>query len=223
MGVATHLGIDLREYDARIRTFIPAYEEMLDAAAAAVAVCAGSARVLDLGIGTGALAARVLRVLPRARIVGIDSDAAILAVAQRRLGRRLTTIHADFSRAALPRAGAITASLALHHVRTARLKAMLYRRAFAALDRGGVLVSADSCLASNARLQHADRTAWRAHLERSYTPRQTTAFLRAWAKDDVYFPLDEETAMLRRAGFDVDIPWRRGSFAVLVAVRPVRR
>ena len=28
MGVATHLGIDLREYDQRIRTFIPDYEEI---------------------------------------------------------------------------------------------------------------------------------------------------------------------------------------------------
>jgi hypothetical protein len=37
MGVAAHLGIRLREYDARIRTFIPHYEEMLDAAAAVAA------------------------------------------------------------------------------------------------------------------------------------------------------------------------------------------
>ena len=33
MGVASHLGIQLTEYDRRIRTFIPDYEEMLDAAA----------------------------------------------------------------------------------------------------------------------------------------------------------------------------------------------
>ena len=33
MGVATHLGIKLSEYDARIRTFIPDYEEMLGVAA----------------------------------------------------------------------------------------------------------------------------------------------------------------------------------------------
>jgi hypothetical protein len=28
MGVATHLGIDLCEYDARIRTFVPDYDQM---------------------------------------------------------------------------------------------------------------------------------------------------------------------------------------------------
>ena len=38
MGAASHLGIDLREYDSRIRTFIPGYDELLDAAAARSAV-----------------------------------------------------------------------------------------------------------------------------------------------------------------------------------------
>ena len=36
MGVASHLGIKLTEYDSRIRTFIPHYEEMLGVAAAAI-------------------------------------------------------------------------------------------------------------------------------------------------------------------------------------------
>ena len=36
MAVATHLKIDIDEYDTRIRTFIPYYEEMLDAAVEAL-------------------------------------------------------------------------------------------------------------------------------------------------------------------------------------------
>ncbi len=36
MAVSSHLKIALPEYDARIRTFIPDYEEMLDAAAASL-------------------------------------------------------------------------------------------------------------------------------------------------------------------------------------------
>jgi SAM-dependent methyltransferase len=221
MGVAAHLGIDLREYDARIRTFIPNYEAMLAAAASVVAVHGGN-RVLDLGIGTGALSARIVRRLPAARVVGIDSDPAILAVARRRLGARLTPIVGDFTRTPLPSASAIVASLALHHVRTARAKAALYRRAYAALDRGGLLVSADCCPASSRRLQRADRDAWRAHLARTYSAPRADGFLHAWAREDVYFTLEAETAMLRRAGFAVDVAWRCGPFAVLAAAR-VRR
>jgi hypothetical protein len=72
MSVAAHLGIDLKEYDSRIRTFIPHYEEMLDVAAAAIPPRART--ITDLGTGTGALSARCLKTAARARAIGIDLD-----------------------------------------------------------------------------------------------------------------------------------------------------
>jgi tRNA (cmo5U34)-methyltransferase len=229
MSVSTHLGIDLREYDARIRTFIPAYEEILDAAAAAVGSLVGrTPRVLDLGIGTGALSSRVLRLRPRARIVGVDSDPGMLDVAVRRLRGRLTPVAVDFRSATSARPAlegpfeAVTASFALHHVRTKRQKAALYCRCFAALRRRGVLVNADCSLASSPALQRVDRAFWRAHLERSYPRARAERFLQAWAREDVYFTLDDEVRWMEEAGFDVDLVWRRHSFAVLVGVKRSR-
>jgi tRNA (cmo5U34)-methyltransferase len=220
MGVSSHLGIELREYDQRIRTFIPRYEEMLDAAAAALQALPGRRPlVVDLGIGSGALAARSLAVKPAARIVGIDSDAGMLPLAKRRLGRRLTTQREDFLEAALPRCDAVTASFALHHVATRATKARLYRRCFAALTAGGLFVNADCCLASNRRLQTRDRAAWLAHLRRRYGRFRAAAYLRAWAKEDVYFRLEDEIDLLRSAGFSVDVPWRHDGFAVVVGTK----
>ncbi len=139
--VASHLGIELAEYDHRIRTFIPAYEEMLDAAANAVDVKART--IVELGVGTGALAARCLKRAPKASVIGIDADSGILALAGRRLGRRATLQTSNFVRASLPRADAVVASIALHHVRTRRAKLQLYRRIRAALNPAGVFISAD--------------------------------------------------------------------------------
>ncbi len=223
MSVATHLGIRVRDYDAQIRTFIPHYEEMLDAAAGAVrAIGIRRPIVIDLGIGSGALAARCLREAPAARVTGIDSDEAMLTLARERLRRRATLVAGDFLDTPLPRCDAIVASLALHHVRTRPRKTGLYARCFAALRPGGLLVNADCCLAANARLRATDQDAWRGHLEHGYSNRRAAAFLREWAKEDVYFRLEEEILMLRSAGFIVDVPWRRQSFAVLVAVKPAR-
>src|SRR5260221_7700778 len=121
MGAAAHLGIDLREYDARIRTFVQGYDAMLQIAAAALATAVRSRAplVVDLGIGTGGLSAACLRQVARARIVGIDEDEAMLAAARARLGRRLTaTIHESFETAAIPPCDAVIASLALHHIPT---------------------------------------------------------------------------------------------------------
>lgn len=216
MSVATHLGIDLAEYDARIRTFIPDYELMLDAAASAVP--AGAGTIVDLGVGTGALGARCLARARRAHLVGVDVDTGMLDVAARRLGKRATLVAGSFLRAPLPPCDAAVASFALHHVRTRRLKATLYSRLRKAIRRGGRLIVIDCQPARNAKLARAQMDAWRAHLRRSYTPQQANRFLRAWGKEDVYVPLDDELALMQAAGFRTEVLWRRGAFAVIVAI-----
>lgn len=213
--VAEHLGIRLSEYDKRIRTFIPHYEEMLDAAAAAVSPQAR--RIVDLGVGTGALASRVLTRARRATVVGIDEDEAILGLAARRLGARATLICGSFLQTPFPAADAIVGSFALHHVRTPAERLRLYRRIRRALRRGGVLVAADCHPAADRAMAAAQMGAWRAHVGHTYPSARTTALFRSWGREDVYVPLAVETTMLERAGFRVEITWRRDAFAVLVA------
>jgi tRNA (cmo5U34)-methyltransferase len=215
MSVAQHLGIELADYDARIRTFIPDYEQMLDVAAAAIP--AGTRTIVDLGVGTGALAARCLEIAPRARVFGIDVDPDILALASRRLRGRAALATGSFLRASLPRCDAAVSSFALHHVRTRSAKAALYRRIHAALRPGGVLLSVDCQPATDPGVRRAQRDAWIAHLRRAYTPARAAALLEAWAGEDVYVPLDAELDLLRRSGFRVEVLWRRGAFAVLRA------
>jgi SAM-dependent methyltransferase len=217
MTVPSHLGIALSEYDERIRTFIPVYDEMLDAAAAAVP---GRARVvIDLGVGTGALAARCLQVAGGARVVGVDRDSSILALARRRLGERADLICGTFASLTEYRADSIVASLALHHVRTRRAKASLYQQCFETLVPAGVFISADCFPASDPSLRATHHRAWRRHLERTYSPRRASALLRSWQKEDVYLPLNDELALLDAAGFQTDVCWREGMFGVIVGRR----
>jgi ubiquinone/menaquinone biosynthesis C-methylase UbiE len=215
MSVAAHLGIDLAEYDASIRTFIPDYEEMLDVAAAAVPRDART--IVDAGTGTGALAARCLRRVPRARVLGVDEDPDILAVAARRLGKRSTFITGSFVKAPLPRCDAIVASLSLHHVRSLSEKAAMYRHFRRALKRRGRLIIVDCYPSGHHAIGAAQREEWKRHLRATYSARKAVKLLADWARDDHYVALDREVALIARAGFAVDIVWRKGSFAVLVA------
>ena len=217
VGVATHLGIDLAEYDARIRTFIPDYEEMLDAAAAVVAPAAR--RIVDLGTGTGALAARCLTRARGAHLVGIDVDPAMAAVARRRLGRRASFVTGDFARLALPSCDTAVSSFALHHVRTRATKRHLYGRLRRALIRRGQLIVVDCQPAADRRIAAQQFEAWRRHLRRSYSRSKADGFLRAWSKEDVYVPLDAELALMRGAGLRPELLWRKGAFAVIRARR----
>jgi SAM-dependent methyltransferase len=58
--------------------------------------------VVDLGTGSGTLAERILDVRPRARLIGIDADPAMLATATRRLRGRIETIEDNFERTRIP-------------------------------------------------------------------------------------------------------------------------
>lgn len=229
--VAEHLKIRLSEYDRRIRTFIPGYRELLDATAGAVALAGRRAPVIvDLGIGTGALAARCLALNPRAAVYGVDADGDMMGVAKRRLGGggaggkradrgRHRFVVGDFGRVRLPRCDAIVATLALHHVHSVRDKQRLYRRCYAALRPGGVLASGDAFRSESATLRRAEMEAWRAHMRRRYSAREVRRFFEAWAREDRYLPLSLETSLLRKAGFRVDVPWRLAPFAVVVGAR----
>ena len=221
--IASHLGIRLDEYDARIRTFIPDYEEMLAAAAQTLSrLTTRQAHVVDLGTGTGALAEACLKGLPEARLTLVDGDPEILEVARQRLTRltdRVTTVAGSFLDVPLPPSDAVVGSFSFHHVHDGDVKRQLYRRLRDALRDDGVFMTVDCCPPSDARLAAAGHAAWRDHLRQFYTDADTDSYLAAWAKEDVYFSLPQEIEMLAAAGLSPDVVWRREVFAVIAARR----
>ena len=220
MGAAAHLGIKSGEYDKAIATLIPHYSELIDAAAKAVDMIARTApAVVDLGTGSGALLQRILKVRPKARLIGIDSDASMLEAATERLGRKIQIIEENFEDILIPRCDVVSASFALHHIPTGARKSEVYKRCFASLRDGGMFVSADCYLAGEGKIRKRDREAWLDHLKRKYTTKKAEHFLRTWAKEDVYFTLDREIELLKNAGFAVEVTWRKDSFAVLVGLK----
>jgi tRNA (cmo5U34)-methyltransferase len=232
MAVSSHLGIDVAEYDERIRTFVPYYEEMLDVCAAIVEDATAARvepRVVELGIGSGALAARCLERRPALRLLGIDGDTSMMEMARQRFASlkasaaRVELVRGDFTRTPLPRCDVVMASLALHHVASTRSKQTLYGRIAVALTAGGILVSADNALPSAPALLQRGMEAWRAHMRAHYSARQVAAYLRSWSHEDHYQPLEVELSLLDRAGLVPDIAWRRDGFAVLVGSKPRRR
>lgn len=211
-------------YDRRIRGLIPLYDELVAEAARGLAYARRPIRqIVDLGIGTGALARACLQQAPRARVWGIDVDAEMTRVARHRLGRQAARVEiasGSFVDAALPRTDAVVATYSLHHIKRRAEKQQFYRRIHRALRRGGVLVSGDCFPASTARGQARDFEVWMAHLTRTFGTRaKARRVYESWADEDVYVPLAEEIAMLERAGFTVDVPWRRSPFGVIVGLK----
>jgi SAM-dependent methyltransferase len=224
MSVATHLAISPAQYDARIRSLIPLYDELIAEVARALGHASRPVRVVvDLGIGTGALARACLERVSSARVWGIDADPAMMAIARTRLGplsRRVTMTTGSFLNEPLPSCDAIVASYSLHHIRTSRAKLAFYRRCYHALRPGGVLINGDCAPASTPRGFARDLEVWFEHLEKTFGSRaRGRRVYESWADEDMYLPLAQEICLLERAGFAVDVPWRRSPFAVIVGAR----
>jgi ubiquinone/menaquinone biosynthesis C-methylase UbiE len=181
--VASHLAFSPAKYDARIRSLIPLYDELIAEVAGALGHAARPVRtIVDLGIGTGALARACLESAPRARVWGIDADADMMAIARTRLGRlsrRATMTTGSFLDTALPPCDAIVASYALHHIRSAKEKQAFYRRCYRALRPDGVLINGDCAPSSTARGFARDLDVWFTHLAKAFRqPRAWAARLR---------------------------------------------
>jgi tRNA (cmo5U34)-methyltransferase len=222
--VKRHLDVDADAYDVAIRRFIPYYDDMLATGVELLAALAPPrAHMLDLGGGTGALSAAVLGALPEARVTLLDVDSAMLDEARRRLarfGERVEFREASFLDP-LPAADAVMASLALHHVHDLGAKTDVYRAIHAALTAGGVFVNLDAAITEGPRLNALMFRRWAAGMaQHGITEAEARGHFAAWADEDRYFPLEEELAALRRAGFaEVECFWRRAGSAICCALR----
>src|SRR3984957_18933077 len=206
--VESHLRLDIVEYDELIRRFIPGYDEMLNELADYLAfhlVDRERPLVLDLGTGTGSLAALVLKRMPKANVIGIDTDPAMIVEARKRLADllpRVTHLLGDFFGPLPHSSDACMASLALHHVKELTEKRRLYRKILGALSPHGIFVNADAMFAENGPLESWMRSAWTRHLvARGFSAAEVASHFQQWSTEDRYFDVRTELQLLHEAGF----------------------
>jgi tRNA (cmo5U34)-methyltransferase len=130
-------------YRTTIRKEIHDYDELQHQVVRATAELTPRS-ILELGVGAGETAQRVLRMHPGASLVGIDSSAQMLGAASRTLpSDRVTLLQQDLA-APLPDRSfdLVISALAIHHLQ-GEGKATLFRAIAGALVPGGRLVVGD--------------------------------------------------------------------------------
>jgi tRNA (cmo5U34)-methyltransferase len=220
--VRRHLRLDIDDYDATIRRFIPGYEEMLSVAASAVA-SVGPRRVVDLGAGTGGLSEAILEREEVGGVELLDVDPEMLDHARerlRRFGARAIFTLRSYDEPFEP-CDAFAASLSLHHIPSLDEKAELFARVYHALAPGGVFVNADANMPESDDARRPIFRMWAEHQMRQGIPeREAWAHFDEWAEEDTYLPLDAELGALRGVGFESEQVWADGPIGVVVARKP---
>lgn len=218
-----------RGWDAQQQPFLPWREEAFDVLAARV-----HGRVLDLAGGTGSIASRL------ADVTLLDFDPVLLEIARVALG--VPVVRADLSGPGwvdgLPRFDSVVAGTALHHFGPDRLRA-LYAEIREVLAPGGLFANADRMpepaapvTAPAVTAPVADESAsggsaameaWRVWWEEALAhPALADAAADRADGDsaDFYPPASWHVEALKSAGFaHVEVVWRRGDSAVVVAHR----
>ena len=225
--VSGHLKLRVAEYDELIRQLVPAYPAMrpvqLDLLALALPAGGAGARVLDLGGGTGALAAAIAEKFPGATVEIWDTDPAMLATARERcaaFGERVRTVERSFTDP-LPPCDAVAACIALHHVKDLAVKGGIYRNIFAALRPRGIFVNADTAVCATPALRdHAFHLWAKSMAPHGITEKQAHAHFASWAHEDYYPPLITELRLLAEAGFaEPECFWREAAAVVFGGVK----
>ena len=182
-------------YGDSIRAELPLYDRLQEEAARATESHDAEA-VLELGVGSGETARRIIARHPRAHLTGIDSSESMLSRARADLDRHRVELRLQRLEDELP-AGPfdlVVSVLVVHHL-DATGKADLFRRVAEVLAPGGRLVLGD--LVVPRRPQDAVTP-----VDGSYDRPST---------------IDEQLAWLRQAGLEASVAWEHQDLAVLVA------
>ncbi len=223
--VKQHFEEEAREFDGIIIKLIPYYPQMVEALVDALPYeRGGEISVIDLGCGTGTIAGAVKDAYPKARLTCLDIAEGMLKMAETKLGNAPDTvfIKADFSNFEFPEQyDAAVSSLALHHLETDEDKSGFYKKIYSGLKKGGVLVNADTVLASTTRLQQRFMEKWIEFMSNNVGREEAEGkWVQKYYHEDRPAPLMKHFEMLKAAGFSsVDVIWKYYNYAVYMAVK----
>jgi tRNA (cmo5U34)-methyltransferase len=184
---------DAGTYLANIRADIPVFDELQEQAALATER-AEARDILELGVGTGETARRVLARHPNARLVGVDESEEMLAAARLDADLRVSRLEDPLPEGPFD---LVVSCLAVHHLERAA-KRDLFRRVADVLRPGGRFVLADVVVPERE--------------EDAVTP-TTPGF-------DRPDPLADQLGWLRESGFETETTWRWKDLAVVRADLP---
>jgi len=191
----TQFHFDPETYLSLIKADIPDFDRFQERVAEATRNV-DARRILELGVGTGETARRVLTLHPGAALVGIDESEEMLAVAAAAVGGDLRVSRLQDDLPAGP-FDVVVAALSVHHL-DAEEKRDLFRRIAKVLRPGGRLVLGDVIVPD----------------------RPEDAVIPLSPEFDLPDRVDDQLAWLRLAGFDAEVVWSERDLAILSADLP---
>ncbi len=179
--------------------------------------------LLDLGAGTGLLAALLRENFPRARLTLGDISDEMLACARKRFAGQndVRFVVADYASEPLPgRFGMVVSALSIHHLRH-DAKRDLFRRIFDALEPGGAFVNADEVRGPTDNLDSFFKAEWRRQVIQLGVTAEELDRSEGRMEHDIPATVEDQLKWLCEAAFqEVDCYYKNLMFAVVGGHKP---
>src|SRR5271156_6235707 len=205
------------DYDRTRRRLVPGFDDFYRAAIDLIQFPRESSlKVLDLGAGTGLMAAFIAYSFPNARITMVDISNEMLERARPRFRFEVSDYGVDRIQ---EKYDAIVSALSIHHLSDEQ-KRSLFRRIHGALNADGVFVNAEQfrCATPERHKFHHERWLTRVR-ELGVDDRDLAAALERM-KFDRAATLEDQLEWMREAGFrDIDCAYKNLIFAVYCGLK----
>ena len=206
-------------YDQTRRQYIPCFDDFYGTALELIPYPRDAAiEILDLGAGTGLLAALLAEAFPHAQLTLLDISDEMLAKAKARFTAQSQRIHyhtLDYIHAPMPgQYDVVVSALSLHHSPRADLRAV-FGKIYAALKDGGSFINADQALGPTPALEDQYHQTWLRQIRQLGCTEHEVALALERMKADRTSTLDDQLTWLEAAGFaQVDCWYKHYRFVV---------
>ncbi len=215
---------EMQKYDEDIVRSIPGHEALhrhIDQIIQRDYILRGKVKVLELGVGTGLTAERILRQIPNAEYTAVDFSEQMLAGARRRLSQyNVTFVNGDYSQIELPQNNDLVVSVVgIHHQETDDDKKSLFQRIYDSLNETGAFIFGDLVTYRDPTEAALNEARHFHHLVENALDEES---LKEWAHHHKYLnklaPLEDQVEWLREVGFrKVDVVYQKFNTALVYA------
>ena len=215
---------ETKKYDDDIVRSIPGHEELHRHIYQIVQedyISRGKVKVLELGVGTGLTAERILRRMPNAEYTAVDFSEQMLAGARRRLSQyEIKFVNGDYSQIKLQTNNYLVVSVVgIHHQETDADKKYLFQRIYDSLSETGAFIFGDLVTYRNSEEAALNEARHFHHLVENA---QNEESLKEWAHHHKYLnklaPLEDQVEWLKEIGFrDVKVVYQKFNTALIYA------
>ena len=214
---------DTEKYDDDIVRSIPGHEELHRHIEQLVEFLPKQPTILELGVGTGLTAERILRKRPQAGYTAVDFSQQMLTGARRRLSQYdVTFVTGDYSQIQLPEDNDLVVSVVgIHHQETDDDKKRLFQRIYDSINDTGTFIFGDLVTYRNPLKAGFNEFRHFRHLQRNAIDEQT---FKEWERHhrelNRLAPLEDQVEWLREVGFrEVEVVYRQCNTALIYAAK----